>query len=190
MYHKLHKINLNRGGSYIDSPKWLKNKKGTVNPKNNGDKCFQYVITMTLNHEQIKKDPQRTTKIKHFIHQYNWKETDVPSQIKDSKKFESNNKSNDLNILYVAHNTKDLRHAYVLKYNFESENQVILLRISDGEKWHYLAVKKLSALLRGITSKHKGGSYWINCFYSYSTKEKLKKHDKVCENHDYCYVEE
>ena len=65
----------------------------------------------------------------------------------------------------------------------------MLLRIADSKKWHYLAVKKLSALLRGITSKHKGDFYCINCFHSYSTKEKLKKHQKVCENHDCCYVE-
>ena len=73
-YCKLHKISLNRGGSYIDSSKWLKNKKATINPKNNDDKCFQYAITVALNHEQIKKDPQIITKIKPFIDQYNWKE--------------------------------------------------------------------------------------------------------------------
>ena len=61
--------------------------------------------------------------------------------------------------------------------------------ITDGEKWHYLAVKRLSALLRGITSKHDGDFYCLNCFQSYTTKNKLKKHKKVCENHDYCYVE-
>ena len=49
--------------------------------------------------------------------------------------------------------------------------------------------KKLSTLLEGITSKHKGDFYCLNCFNSYSTKEKLKKHRNVCENHAYCYVE-
>ena len=71
LYYKLHKISLNRGGSYIEWPKWLKNKKATINPKNHCDKCFQYAITAALNHEQIKKDPQRITKIKPFIDQYN-----------------------------------------------------------------------------------------------------------------------
>ena len=60
--------------------------------------------------------------------------------------------------------------------------------ITDDEKWH-LAVKKLSALLKGITLKDKGDFYCLNCFHSYSTKEKLKRHRNVCENHDYCYVE-
>ena len=47
----------------------------------------------------------------------------------------------------------------------------------------------MSALFRGITSKHDGDFYCLNCFQSYTTKNKLKKHKKVCENHDYCYVE-
>ena len=61
--------------------------------------------------------------------------------------------------------------------------------ITDGKKWHYLAVKSLSALLRGITSNHNGDFYCLNCFHSYSTKNKLKKHERVCNDHDYCYVE-
>ena len=75
---------LSRGGSYIDSPKRLKNKKTTVNPKNNdNDKCFQYALTAALNYEQIKKDSQRVSKIKPFIDQYNWKEIDFISHKKD-----------------------------------------------------------------------------------------------------------
>ena len=50
-------------------------------------------------------------------------------------------------------------------------------------------MKTLSALLRGETSNHNGDFYCLNCFHSYSTKEKLKKHERVCNDHDYCYVE-
>ena len=35
--YELYKISLNRGGSYIDSPEWLKNKKATINPENKDD---------------------------------------------------------------------------------------------------------------------------------------------------------
>ena len=117
-YYNLNKISFSRGGSYIDSPKWLKNKKATINPKNNDDKCFQYALPVALNYEQIKKDPQRRSKIKPFIDQYNWEEIDFPSHSKDWKKFESNNKSIALNILYLLHNTKEIRHAYKSKYNY------------------------------------------------------------------------
>ena len=51
LYYKLHKISLNRGGSYIDSTEWLKNKKATINPKNNDGKYFQFAITEALNDE-------------------------------------------------------------------------------------------------------------------------------------------
>ena len=61
--------------------------------------------------------------------------------------------------------------------------------ITNGKKWHYLAMKSLSALLRGITSHYVRDFYCLNCFHSYSTKEKLKKHEKVCNDHDYCFVE-
>ena len=61
--------------------------------------------------------------------------------------------------------------------------------ITDGEKWYYLTVKRLSTLLTGISSKHDGDFCCLNCFQSYTTENKLKKHQKVCENHDYCYIE-
>ena len=57
--YKCHKINFNPGGSYVDSPDWIKKKKVTINPKNDDDKCFLYATTITLNFEEIKKDPQR-----------------------------------------------------------------------------------------------------------------------------------
>ena len=74
LYYDLNKISLNRGGSYIDSPEWIKNKKATINPNNNDNKRFQYALTVALNYEKIKKDSQRMSKIKSFIDLYNWKE--------------------------------------------------------------------------------------------------------------------
>ena len=175
LYYNLTKISLSRGGSYIDSPKWLKSKKATINPKNNYNKCFQYALTVALSYEQIKKDPPRISKIKPFIDQYNWKDIDFPSYSKDWKKFASNNKSVAVNILYVTHDTKEIRHPYKSKYNLNHENQVIPLIITNGEKWHYLAVKGLPALFRGITDNNNGDFYCLNCFQSYTTENKPKK---------------
>ena len=182
LHYDFNKISLNRGGSYIDSPKWLKDKKSTINPKNNDNKCFQYAVTLALNLERIKKDPQRISKIKPFIDQYNWKDIESPSTSKDWKKFELNNKF-ALNILYIPHNTKKL--AYKSKHNLTCDKQVILLTITNGEKWHYLTVKNLPGLLRGITSTHHGDFYCLNCFRSYRTLNKFE----LYKNHDYCHVE-
>ena len=165
LYYNLNKISLNMGRSYIDYPEWLKSKKATINPKNNNDKCFQYFLTVALNHQSIEKSPQRISKIKPFIDQYNWKEINFTSHRKDWKKFKSNNKSIALNILYVTHNTEKIRLAYKSKYYLNRENRVILLMITDGQKWHYLAIKGLSAILKGITSNHKEDFYCSKCLH-------------------------
>ena len=61
--------------------------------------------------------------------------------------------------------------------------------INDGEKYHYLAVTNLSALLQKISSNHKEDFYCLNCFNSYTTKIQLKEHEEICNNHDSCLVE-
>ena len=105
LYYDLNKITISKGGSYIDFPKWLKNKKSTINPKSNDYKCFQYAITLALNYDKIGRNPQRISKIKPFIENFNWKDIDFPSTRKDWNKFELNNNI-ALNILYVPFNTK------------------------------------------------------------------------------------
>ena len=60
--------------------------------------------------------------------------------------------------------------------------------ITNGKKWHYLAVTNLSALLQGMSSNHKGDFYCLNCFNSYTTKNKLKEHEEICNNHDSYYI--
>ena len=186
--YSFNKTSIYRGGTYIDSPKWLKNKKSTINPKNNDDKCFQHAVTLALNLDNINKHPQRITKIKPFIDQYNWKDIDFPPTNKDWRKLELNNDI-ALNILYIPHNTKKIQLAYRSKNNLTCDKQVILLTITDGEKWHYLTVKNLPGLLKGITSTHEKDFYCLNCFHSYRTKSNLESHKKICENHDYCHVE-
>ena len=186
LYYDFNKTSINRGGSYIDSPKWLKDKKTIINPKNNDKKCFQYAVTLALNLDKIKKNPQRLSKIKPY--KYNWEEIDFPTTSKDWKKFESNNEV-ALNILYVPYNTNKINIAYKPKNNLTQERQIILLMISDSQKWHYLVVKNLSGLLKRITSNHKEDFHCLNCFHSYTTKNKLAAHKKMCENHDYCCIE-
>ena len=70
--YNFNKTSIYRGGSYIDSPKWLKDKKSTINPKNNSHKCFQYAATLALNIHNINNHPQKISKIGPFIDQYNW----------------------------------------------------------------------------------------------------------------------
>ena len=69
-YH-LHKRSLKRGKSYIKSPEWVLNKRATIFPKNKDNNCFQYSITVALNHQNIQNHPERISNIKPFIDQYN-----------------------------------------------------------------------------------------------------------------------
>ena len=188
LYYNFNKISLYRGGSYINFPKWLKNKKSAINPKNNDHKCFQYAVTLALNLDNIENHPERLSKIKPFIDQYNCKNIAFPSTGKDWRKLELNNDI-ALNILYVPHNTRKIQVAYESNQNLTCDKQLILLMITDGEKWHYLVVKNLSGLFRGITSNHKEDFYCLNCFRSYRTRNNLEAHKKICENHNYCNVE-
>ena len=61
--------------------------------------------------------------------------------------------------------------------------------ITAGNKWHYLAIINLSALLAEKSSNHDGDFYCLNCFNSYTTKNKLKEHEEKCNNHDSCHIQ-
>ena len=82
--YNLHKISLNIGNSYIDPLKWLIYKGVIINPKNTKDnKCLQYAITAGLNDRNIGHHSERISKLKPFIGNYNWKDIDFPSHLKD-----------------------------------------------------------------------------------------------------------
>ena len=118
LYYRYNKTSLRRRKSYIKSPELLKNKRATINPKiKKDDNCFQYALTVALNWERIVGNPQRVSKIKLFISQFEWKEIDFPSHSKDWRTFEQNNKTIALNVLYVPYNTKEIRLARKSRYN-------------------------------------------------------------------------
>ena len=175
--YNFNKTSIYRGGSYIYSQKWFEDKKSTINPRNNNLNCFQYAATLAPNFDNINNHSEKISNHRPFIDQYNWKDIEFPQTNKDWKKFELNNKV-ALNILYIPHNTKKIQLAYRSKYNLTYNKQIILLMITDGEKWHYLVVNNLSILLRGITSNYHDGFYCLNCFHSYRTKNKLEAHKK------------
>ena len=106
------------------------------------------------------------------------------------------------NILYVPQNKKEIGVSYKSKYNRKRQNQVVLLMIADGKKHHYLALKSiptangynrpiesLSRLLRRVTSNHDGDFYCMSCFHSICSDNSLRKHKRLCGNHNYCNVD-
>ena len=104
----------------------------------------------------MKKNPQRISKLKPYINKYNWEGINLPAELKEWQKFERNNHTIALNVLYVEQNTKKISVVYNSKYNNKYKKHVILLMIRGGEKYHYLAVTNLFGLLQGNSSNHRG----------------------------------
>ena len=187
---QFHSIQLKRESSYIPSPKWIEKKKATINPQNTKDNyCFAYSIVAALHHEEIGKNPHRIKKLMPYINNYNWKKINFPSGQKDWKTFERNNKDIALNI-FSAHTTdKKLNLIRKSDYNHKRQHIVDLLMITDNQNnWHYLTIKNMKRLIRGVTSNHHGDFFCRNCMHSYRTENALKKHERLCTNHDYCEI--
>ena len=100
-----------------------------------------------------------------------------PSEKDEWKESEKNNLTIALNVLYAKNEI--IYPAKISKHNSNREKQVIILMIINAERWYYIAVKKLSALLRGILSKLVGDFYCFICLHSFITKNKLEAQKKV-----------
>ena len=92
-----------------------------------------YVVVVPLNHRSIVSHSERISDIQFFINNFIWKKISFPSHKKDWKKFETNNKRIAVNVLYVTHNSEEIRHVCNLRHNLKGINQVFLLMITDGE---------------------------------------------------------
>ena len=89
------------------SSEWLSKKESITSE----DKCFQNALNDSLDYQTIKTHPERISKLKSYINQYNWKDIKFPSEKEDWKKFEQN-KEIALNVLFVPHNKKEIEPAY------------------------------------------------------------------------------
>ena len=141
---------------------------------------------MPLNCEEIQWNPEKFWNIKLFINKHNWKGINYSSKIDDWKT--SKKKIHKLLLIFFLYiKEKEIDPAYISNINSNCDEKTILLMILSEEKkgWHYLVIKKLSALLHVITSQHKGDFYSLNCLHSFWTENILKSHEKVCKNKDF-----
>ena len=107
--------------SELNSLAWLQGKKAIIN--NNND--FQNALDDALNYQTIEKNPQRIWKLKPYINKYNWEGINFPAGSKEWQKFERNNKTVALNVLYIRHNTKTINVAYISEYNNKRKSNFI-----------------------------------------------------------------
>ena len=96
----------------------------------------------------------------------------------------------------------DARPEYISKFNYTRKVQVVLLKISDGDKWHFLALKSdteensdcmkptksFPKLMRDISSNSHENYYCFGCFHSFRCKSTSEKHTQPCKDHDFCKI--
>ena len=116
--------------SELNSSGWLRGKKETII---SGDNDFENTLDDALNYQNIETHPERISKLKPYINKCNWEGIEFLAGPKDWIKFERNNKTIALNILFIRHNTEIIRVAYRSEYNNKRKKQIILLMITDGK---------------------------------------------------------
>ncbi|XP_057310048.1 uncharacterized protein LOC130648045 [Hydractinia symbiolongicarpus] len=139
-------------------------------------------IPASLHHDEIKKDPQRISKLKHHVDLYNWDGIEFPTSIKSIYKFEANNPDIVVNVLYI-----DGKRINILRRSVHNGRTkvVTLLLITNDKKTHYTAVKSLSRLLGKETSKNRNPMHFcLSCQQGFPTAESRDKHYRYCIDHE------
>ena len=85
----LYQLNLTRGSSYLPLPDWLVKKKAIINPHNEDEECFKWVVIAAANVGM--KDPQRVSNLRKFTDNYTWSGLKFPVSNENIKDFEMNN---------------------------------------------------------------------------------------------------
>ena len=116
-----------------------------INQKNHDEQCFKQAVIATLRHEEIKKDHQCISRLRHYEDQYNWHGLEFPLAIQKIGKFERNNPGIAVNVLLNKKESIYTAHRSELKRKCGKEAN--LLMIVDGESRHYTASKNISRLL-------------------------------------------
>ena len=141
LYYHFQRIDIRRAESYIMSPDWIASKKATINPKNEKDnKCFQWSIIAGLNYNIIKEK-----ELKKLL---NFKRVDIDfsSHQRYWENFEQENNSIALNVLFVSHNSEEIKFAYKSNYNKRNTKVILLMISNEANNYYYFAVKNLSEL--------------------------------------------
>ena len=78
LYINFHRLEFTRGSSYNELLEWMKRKWAVINPQNNDEECFKWVVIAALHHEEIKHYSERVSLLEPYENQYNWEGLDFP----------------------------------------------------------------------------------------------------------------
>ena len=173
-----------RGGSYIELPKSLANKKAIINMQNTDNKCFMWAVTRALHPTEDHPERIDTTLIR-ATEKYNWDGITFPAALNQIGKFEKQNPTISVNVFGYEISVYPLRIS-----EHEREKQVDLLLVSDEDKQHYCLIKSMSRLLSNQASKHGHVMHFCRrCYNPFNSEGSLAKHTDYCRSHEAIKIE-
>ena len=159
-----------------------------INPQNKDEECFEWAVIAALDHEEIKKDHQRISRLKSYENQYNWKRLQFPS-IKKINKFDKSNRGITVNVLFSKKKSQNIYTACRSERNVKCKKQVNLLMIVCGEKRNYAAIKGLSRLLSKLNGETQHTFHCcMNCLDGFRTEPARNKGYKYCSSNGHVKV--
>ena len=169
-----------KGGSYIDLPDNIKNKKCCINIQNEDQLCVKYCLLYHFNKHLIKKNPQRVSQYAQFDKQFDFSRIHFPVSLKDITKLEKvvNRPINVFGCEGENLNIFPLR----ISDRKQQGDEIDLLMLNKGNNNHYVYIKDINVLLtrgdeqEGEFSTTKKRFYCKRCIHGFTTKDLLTKH--------------
>jgi hypothetical protein len=178
------KYNPTRGGKFIPLPKWVQNKKACINIKNEVNKCFKYSVQSGISKEYEKDHPDRLSHYKNLDDKLNWTNVNFPSSNIDIDTFEENNDGKiAVNVYFL--NPEDDKQSILLYRKTKvkrATHQISLLKLEDGDDYHYVYIKDYDKLIGSQTNKHNEKKYHcFHCNHGFKSQALLDEHsEKGC----------
>ena len=178
------KYNPTRGGKFIPLPKWVSNKKACINIKNQDEKCFKYSVQRGICKVYEKDHPERVSHYKNLNDELNWDNVNFPSSDVDIGTFEENNGGKIAVNVYFLDPEEGKRSILLYRKSkiSKASHQVSLLKLEDGDDYHYVFIKDYDKIIGSQTNKMKAKKHHcFHCQHGFLTKELLDEHvEKGC----------
>jgi hypothetical protein len=168
------------GKSYIETPESIANKKAVVNVKNKDEKCFQWAILSAL--FPSTENVNDVSKYVPFVKEVNWSGLRFPVTVNQVRLFERNNQNFTVNVYVYEESEDDVIPIYVTKCGMRAKH-IDLLLLKDGEKCHYVWIKRMSALVCHRTKSKAKVYVCPHCIHPFTIKESFENHLSDCAKH-------
>lgn len=165
------------GGSFIATPKTLKNNKFILNVINNDDKCLIYSILAHLYQHEITTPVDKFESYLPYLHKINTKDLNFPLNFKEMDILENLNSSLELSFNIYDFDETSKKFGVVRLTKKEKKTHIDLLLVEENFNHHYILIKNLEKLVHKSITKNKDKIYLCrNCLTNFKSEKKFKLH--------------